>query len=88
MTQQTRELIDKLESLPEAVRERFIQRWMKDLEKGGDGAIGEPVLEEKHAPMFDDIKHLLGVYHDLPPDLSSNKKKYMEGYGEKSMDKR
>lgn len=87
MTQQTRDFIENLTRLPDALQDRYVpifNRLMKEF-TGGDGAIDEPVLEENNTVTFNDIKHLLGVYDNLPPDLSSNPRKYMEGFGAKSM---
>ena len=84
MTQQTKEFIQKLIQLPEAVQIRFINRWTEEIE-GGDGAIDEAELIDSTVPTYEDIKHLMGSYKDLPADLSSNPRKYMKNFGAKSM---
>ena len=78
MTQESKKLIEKLDSLSAAERMRHVQRWLQELEEeSGDGATKEP-------PRYEDIAHLAGSIKDAPSDLSYNPL-YMEGFGEKSM---
>ncbi len=83
MTQAMQQFIKRLERLPEAVQDRYIQRFSKELEEG--------MLEDRDTPSeeprrvsFEDIKHLMGILKGGPSDASTNKK-YLEGLGESSM---
>lgn len=84
MTQQTREFIENLTSLSDALQARYValfNRLMKE-DASGDGAIEEPELMEVQVPTFEDIKHLLGR-GEGPGDLSYNKD-YLKDLGLKS----
>lgn len=85
MTALVRQLVDRIEALPESKRVLYVRRFLAQLEKeaGPAGRSEKATPDLPHVP-FERIEHLAGILKGGPADLSTNPK-YMEGFGERSM---
>ncbi|GIV57325.1 MAG: hypothetical protein KatS3mg042_0238 [Rhodothermaceae bacterium] len=79
------QFIRRLERLPAAVQERFVRRFLRELEEDLPAAYQDTAqMHDAERVPFDRIKHLAGIIKGGPSDASSNKK-YLEGFGERSL---